>query len=79
MIVRHAQRPGQTLNIDLCFVPATHAVRETLPMVSGSSGQLTVTAKDTVLGERTWPGQVFETPDISYEAAMPMWRRVGRK
>jgi hypothetical protein len=53
--VRHAEMPGQTINIDLCFVPATHQSAEILPTVSGSSGQI----KPTTENNETWPGQVF--------------------
>jgi len=69
---RTADEPGQTLNVDLCFVPAVHAVAEHLPAVSGSSGRLVVYGPrhGAQEGERTWPGQVFEDPELAYEAAM---------
>jgi len=41
-VVRNAEEPGQTLNIDLCFVPSEHEVLQKLPAVSGSSGRLVV-------------------------------------
>jgi hypothetical protein len=34
--------PGQTLNVDLLFVPASHLADVKLPAVSGSSGHLVV-------------------------------------
>jgi len=58
--------------VDLCFVPATHEAAVRLPAVSGSSGRLVVSRtcdRDTT-SERTWPGRVFEDPDLEYVAAM---------
>jgi transposase InsO family protein len=69
---RTADEPGQTLNVDLCFVPATHEAARRLPAVSGSSGRLVISGprpgpEDP---ERGWPGQVFEDPETAYGAAM---------
>jgi transposase InsO family protein len=59
-----------------------HEVAEHLRAVSGSSGRLVMygprlRAKDA---ERTWPGQVFDDPELSYEAAMRefVWRSAPR-
>ena len=41
-VARTADAPGQALNVDLCFVPATHVDEVKLPAVSGSSGRLVV-------------------------------------
>jgi transposase InsO family protein len=68
--VRHAERPGQTVNVDLCFVPAAHGEPETIPAVSGSSGRLTVSPAKSAGVERTWPGHVFANSELSYEEAM---------
>jgi transposase InsO family protein len=57
------------VNVDLCFVPATHAVDGIVPAVSGSSGRLVVQRRVPV-GERTWPGRVFEQSELSYAEAM---------
>jgi transposase InsO family protein len=56
----------------LCFVPAVHAVAQRLPAVSGSSGRLVVSGlrQRVAEAERTWPGQVFEAPELPYRAAM---------
>jgi len=69
---RTADEPGQTVNIDLCFVPATHAALERLPAVSGSSGRLVLYSRPPPAdgAEPTWPGQVFEDPDQEYAMAM---------
>ena len=65
---RTAEQPGQTLNADLCFVPAEHQGEIKLPAVSGSSGHLVVERpKDE---EPKYPGQVFEDQTLDYEAAM---------
>lgn len=66
---RTAQQPGQSLNVDLCFVPAAHEVSEKLPAVSGSSGRLVVDRKRDE-GAQAWPGAVFAEDHLSYEEAM---------
>jgi transposase InsO family protein len=66
---RTADQPEQTINVDLCFVPASHEVREKLPAVSGSSGRLVV-ERPQAEKESAWPGRVFEDESLSYEAAM---------
>jgi len=58
------------VNVDLCFVPATHQVAEAVPAVSGSSGKLVVRAPTNGEAERRWPGQVFAQPALSYSEAM---------
>ena len=69
---RTADKPGQTVNIDLCFVPATHEVASKLPAVSGSSGRLVVerTIDKAAKEEPQWPGRIFEDPNLTYEEAM---------
>jgi transposase InsO family protein len=66
---RTAEQPGQTLNADLCFVPATHPATSQLPAVSGSSGRLIV-APAPADPAPTHPGQVFAEADRSYPDAM---------
>jgi transposase InsO family protein len=58
------------VNVDLCFVPATHEVADKLPAVSGSSGRLIVGQPQSETTEREWPGCVFEDPELTYEEAM---------
>jgi transposase InsO family protein len=41
-----------------------------IPAVSGSSGRLVVERSPSEEKERSWPGQVFENPDLTYEEAM---------
>jgi len=69
---RTADEPGQTLNVDLCFVPAIHEVAQRLPAVSGSSGRLVIYGPRPRAeeAERSWPGQVFEDPEVAYRLAM---------
>ena len=62
--------PGQTVNVDLCFVPATHETADKLPGVSGSSGRLVLTHRPPAAGPPTWPGQVFEDAAGDYGEAM---------
>ncbi len=63
---RTAEQPGQTVNVDLCFVPASHHADDHLPAVSGSSGRLVVSPPATTdpAAERTWPGRVFEQAEV---------------
>jgi transposase InsO family protein len=51
-------------------VPATHAAQQRLPAVSGSSGRLVVTPVRETPEEHTWPGQIFEDPNVAYVEAM---------
>jgi len=69
--VRTAEEPGQSFNIDLCFVPATHtAASQKLPAVSGSSGRLVIERPQDESSKTTWPGQIFEDPQLDYVEAM---------
>jgi transposase InsO family protein len=67
--VRTADEPGQTLNADLCFVPATQDVPTPLPAVSGSSGRLII-AHSPAESTPAHPGQVFADPERPYAEAM---------
>ena len=69
-VARTADAPGQTLNIDLCFVPATHEAAEKLPAVSGSSGRLVDDQAAAPAAERQWPGQVFADERRAYAEVM---------
>ena len=62
--------PGQALNVDLCFVPASHAIEVKLPAVSGSSGRLVIEPPVEAESNRTWPGQVFANESLDYPEAM---------
>lgn len=67
---RTATKPGQSLNVDLCFVPAEHEAEIKLPAVSGSSGKLVVERPAEEQRARWHPGQVFADEDLTYEEAM---------
>lgn len=69
-IGRNAERPGQTLNLDICFVPTEHQSQEKLPAVSGSSGHLVVERLSSCAAEHAWPGQVFREKEMDYTHAM---------
>lgn len=58
------------MNVDLCFVPATHAVAGAVPAVSGSSGKLVVGAPKGPGGRGDWPGRAFAREDLTYGEAM---------
>lgn len=71
---RTADEPGQAVNADLCFVPTTHNAARRLPAVSGSSGRLVLCGRrlgtHETTDEQTWPGRVFEDPELDYVTAM---------
>ncbi len=69
-IARHADEPGQAVNVDLCFVPLVHGQADKLPAVSGSSGRLVIEPSRAEKAQLYWPGQVFEQAEVSFEAAM---------
>jgi flagellar biosynthesis GTPase FlhF len=67
------------VNVDLCFVPATHQVAEAVPAVSGSSGKLVVRVPKEAETERRWPGRVFERPELSYTEAVDQFVAARRE
>jgi transposase InsO family protein len=68
-VVRYAERPGQTLNVDLCFVPAEHEAEVKIPAVSGSSGRLVV-ERAIEEQEPQYPGRIFENGRLNYVEVM---------
>jgi transposase InsO family protein/transposase len=66
---RTAEMPGQSLNVDLCFVPAEHEDEVKLPAVSGSSGRLVVERVKSET-ETDYPGAVFADEQLDYAQAM---------
>jgi len=69
-VSRTADMPGQTVNVDLLFVPACHEANIKLPAVSGSSGHLVVERLKEIGQEPDYPGKVFINPDLDYVEAM---------
>ena len=69
-VSRIAEMPGQSLNVDLCFVPAEHEDEAKLPAVSGSSGRLVVERVKTEVVEADYPGAVFANEQLDYAQAM---------
>jgi hypothetical protein len=78
-VSRTADMPAQTVNIDLCFVPAQHVPNQKLPAVSGSSGRLVVERPATAATKRPWLGQIFADPTLGYEAAMQYFARASHQ
>ena len=68
--VRYAEQPGQTINVDLCFVPVNHTAAVKLPAVSGSSGRLVVERSAGAVEARQWAGQVFADDRRDYAEVM---------
>lgn len=67
---RTADRPGQTLNVDIAFVPFSHPAALKLPAVSGSSGHLVSERGKEAGQEPDYPGKVFTNPALDYAEAM---------
>ena len=75
---RTADEPGQTLNVDLCFVPVSHLVDVKLPAVSGSSGHLVVERLKEAGQEPDYPGKVFADPELDYAEAVQAFVKASR-
>ncbi len=69
-VSRTAERPGQSFNVDLCFVPAEHEKEVKLPAVSGSSGRLVVERVKSEAGAGDYPGAVFADEQLDYAQVM---------
>lgn len=69
-INRTADIPGQTLNVDLAFVPFSHAADLKLPAVSGSSGHLVIERLKEEGQEPDYPGKVFTNSEMDYAEVM---------
>ncbi len=69
-VSRSADQPGQTLNVDICFVPAEHLPAVKLPAVSGSSGRLVISALPGETVKPSSPGHVFADESLDYTEAM---------
>lgn len=68
---RSAELPGQTVNVDICYIPVMHAPAIKPPAVSGSSGHLVVEhVPEVAAAPPTWPGQVFACEALEYVSAM---------
>jgi transposase InsO family protein len=67
---RTAEEPDQTVNVDLCCVPAVHEADHKVPAVRGSSGRLVVERPVGDTPEQTWPGRIFDDPEVAYADAM---------
>lgn len=68
--VRTAEQPAQTLNIDLCLVPASHTLEQKLPAVSCSSGRVVAEPATLAPAQPSYPGQVFAEAERPYAEAM---------
>lgn len=77
-VSRTAEEAGQTLNVDLCFVPASHEVEVKLPAVSGSSGRLIVERSKAERFEPDYPGLVFADESLDYSEAMKQFVTAGQ-
>lgn len=58
------------MNVDLCFVPASHVAELKLPAVSGSSGRLVIERLADDGEPHDYPGRVFEDSELDYTQAM---------
>jgi len=70
--------PGQTLNVDLCFVPINHLADVKLPAVSGSSGHLVVERVKEEGHVPDYPGKAFVDPELEYVEAVAAFVKGSR-
>jgi transposase InsO family protein/transposase len=77
-VSRTADLPGQTLNVDLCFVPIRHLADVKLPAVSGSSGHLVIERLKEPGQEPDYPGKVFANPELDYAEAVQAFVKASR-
>ena len=68
LVTRTADHPGQTVNIDRCFVPTTRTADQSIPAVSGSSGRLIVMPPSARTAP--FPGAVFADATQPYAEQM---------
>lgn len=77
-VSRTADEPGQTLNVDLCFVPVSHLVDVKLPAVSGSSGHLVVERLKKPGQEPDYPSKIFADTELNYAEAIQAFMKASR-
>jgi transposase InsO family protein len=77
-VSRTADLPGQTLNVDLCFVPIRHLADVKLPAVSGSSGHLVIERLKEPGQEPDYPGKVFANQELDYAEAVQAFVKASR-
>jgi len=77
-VSRTADLPGQTLNVDLCFVPISHLADVKLPAVSGSSGHLVIERLKEPDQEPDYPGKIFANPELDYAEAVQAFVKASR-
>jgi transposase InsO family protein len=72
----HAPAANQTVNIDLCVVPLTHAAAQPFISVSVSHAAAGVDPEVVTPPETapTWPGQVFAEPNRPYAEQMATYQ-----
>ena len=70
--------PGQTLNVDLCFVPVSNLADVKLPAVSGSSGHLVVERVKEEGHVPDYPGKVFADAELDYADAVAAFMKGSR-
>ena len=76
-VTRTADQPGQTVTIDLCFVPTTRVANQPIPAVSGSSGRLIVTTPPSARAT-SFPGEVFADSDRTYPDQMQAYATAAK-
>ena len=64
----HADEPGKTMNVDLCFVPVPAPEPQKTDPETDSAPSPAENGEDDA--SLSYPGQVFADPDLSYDQAM---------
>ena len=67
-MTRHADEPGKTVNVDLCFVSMPEP--ELAQVDSESSVLVSLAEKSKADSALSYPGQIFADPELSYDEAM---------
>lgn len=74
--VQRAERPDQTVNIDLCFIPRQKLPQPEEPSAAeGSTGEA---QPQPIPSACAYPGEVFQREDLSYDEQMQLYAQ-GRQ
>ncbi len=72
-MTRHADEPGKTVNVDLCFVPMPTQEQTKTDSETSVTNAKSPADKSEDGTTFNYPGQVFADPNLSYEQAMNIY------
>ena len=67
-MTRHADEPGKTVNVDLCFVPVPTTEKAEVDSEAIATASPAESSEEDA--SPCYPGQVFADPDLNYDEAM---------